>query len=72
MPIPSNLCESCGVCLQSNRTSIAEIVSGLVCGSLLLAVLTLAGYAASQWLDRQEQRFLDYPIWNEPLDSWRP
>jgi hypothetical protein len=47
------------------------MASEVVCGSLLLAVLTLAGYAAYQWIERQDQRFLDYPVWHEPLDSWR-
>ena len=24
-----------------------------------------------QWIDRQEDRFLDHMYWREPLDSWR-
>jgi hypothetical protein len=71
MSIRSDRCEYCGACLRSNRIAIWERVSEVVCGSLLLAVLTLSGYVAYQLIERQEQRFLDSPVWHEPLDSWR-
>jgi hypothetical protein len=70
MPIQNDRCEHCGASLTSNRNSIWETAAAVVGGSLLLAVLMLAGYGTYQWIDRQEQRFLDYPVWHEPLDSW--
>ena len=42
-----------------------------VCGVLLLSILLPAGWMAKQWIDRQEDRFLDHMYWRERLDSWR-
>jgi putative effector of murein hydrolase LrgA (UPF0299 family) len=41
-----------------------------VCGVLLLSILLPAGWMAKQWIDRQEDGFLDHMYWREPLDSW--
>jgi len=40
----------------------------VVCGSLLLAVLVLAGFVAYRWIDRGD--FFENPTWHEPLDDW--
>jgi hypothetical protein len=45
-----------------------EIVANTICGSLLLAVLVLAGFFAYRWIDRGA--FFENPIWHEPLDDW--
>jgi len=34
----------------------------------LLAVLTLAGYAASQWIEREGS--ILQTVWHEPLEDW--
>lgn len=70
MPTRSNRCDLCGASLTSNQISIWEKLAAIVCGSVLLAVLTVAGYGTYQWLERQEHRVLDYPVWHEPLDYW--
>lgn len=46
------------------------MATAVVCGSVLLAVLMLAGYGTYQWIERQEHRLLDYPVWHEPLNDW--
>jgi hypothetical protein len=46
------------------------MAANAVCGGLLLAVLLLAGYDTYQLIERQERRFIDHPVWHEPLDSW--
>jgi len=33
---------------------------------VLIIVLTVAGFGAFQWIENQEHRFLDYPVWHEP------
>jgi hypothetical protein len=39
-----------------------------ICGSLLLAVLVLAGFVAYRWIDRGA--LFENPIWHEPLEDW--
>jgi hypothetical protein len=70
MPVRSDRFDNCGAKLTSNQISIWEKASAVFCGSLFQAVRILAGYSASQWIERQEQRFLDYPVWHDSLDSW--
>ena len=67
-PIRSDRCEHCGAWLSWTRISIRETAANVVCGSLLLVVLTLAAYAAFQWMER-EGSFLQ-TVWHEPLDDW--
>jgi hypothetical protein len=70
MPIRSDRCGNCGATMTSNQISIGEMASEVLCGTLLLAVLILAGYAAYQCMERQGQKLLDGPLWHEPLDTW--
>jgi hypothetical protein len=70
MPIRSDRSEYRGACQPSNRTSVSEMASAVVCGSLFLAVLILAGYAVYQCMERQGQKLLDGPVWHELLDIW--
>jgi hypothetical protein len=67
-PIRSDRCERCGAWLSWTRISIRETAENVVCGSLLLAVLVLAGFVAYRWIDRGA--FFENPIWHEPLDDW--
>jgi hypothetical protein len=67
-PIRSDRCEHCGAWLSWTRISIRETAANVVCGSLLLAVLTLAGYAASQWIEREGS--ILQTVWHEPLEDW--
>jgi hypothetical protein len=67
VPTRSNRCELCGARLTSNQISIWEKVAAIVCGSVLLAVLMVAGYGTYQWLVHQEHRLLDDPVWHEPF-----
>ena len=67
-PIRSDRCEHCGAWLNWPRISIRETAANIVCGSLLLAVLTLAGYAASQWIEREGAMFKT--VCHEPLEDW--
>jgi hypothetical protein len=46
------------------------MAANAVCGILLLAVLTFAGYFADKWLERNGHDVFDSPIWHEPSDSW--
>lgn len=70
MPIRNDRCDLCGASLSSNQTSIWEKIAAVLCGSVLLAVLMLTGYDTYQWIEHQEHRLLDYPVWHEPLDDW--
>jgi hypothetical protein len=45
-----------------------EIVANTICGSVLLAVLVLAGFVAYRWIDRGP--FIENPIWHVPLEDW--
>jgi hypothetical protein len=45
-----------------------EMAANVICGSLLLAVLTLAGYVSYRWMERHVT--FNHPIWHEPLDDW--
>jgi hypothetical protein len=67
-PIRSDRCERCGAWLSRHRIPIRETAENVVCGSLLLAVLVLAGFVAYRWIDRGA--FFENPIWHEPLDDW--
>jgi hypothetical protein len=67
MPIRNDRCENCGASLISNRPSIFEMAGALVCSAVLIVVLTVAGFGAFQWMEHQERRFLEYPVWHEPF-----
>jgi len=67
MPIRNDRCENCGTSLRSNPTSGLERAAALVCGGLLMVVLTLVGFGVFEWMERQEHRFLEYPVWHEPF-----
>jgi hypothetical protein len=67
-PIRSDRCEHCGAWLNWPQISIRETAANVVCGSLLLAVLTLAGYASSQWIEREGS--ILQAVWHEPLEDW--
>jgi len=67
-PIRSDRCEHCGAWLNWPQISIRETAANVVCGSLLLAVLTLAGYAASRWIEREGS--ILQTVWHEPLEDW--
>jgi hypothetical protein len=69
-PLRSDRCELCGASLRPARLSLAEMTANAVCGILLLTVLTLAGYVADKWLERNGHELFDRPVWHEPLDSW--
>ncbi len=68
--LQTDRCEFCGASLRSVRLSIGEVAANAVCGILLLAVLTLAGYIADKWLERNGHDLFEQPVWHEPLDSW--
>jgi hypothetical protein len=42
------------------------MASGVICGSSFPSILAVAGYADHQF---QEQRPLDYPVWNDPFSA---
>ena len=67
----NEVCPHCGAQFTQFRLSLREIVLAAICGSLLLLILVPAGWMAEQWIDRQEDHFLDHMYWREPLDSWR-
>ena len=69
-PLRSDRCEFCGASFRSVRLSVGEMAANAVCGILLLTVLTLAGYIADKWLERNGHDLFDPPVWHEPLDSW--
>ena len=69
-PVWDDRCEHCGARLSSVRVPIRETVAEVICGSLLLTVLTLAGYFAYQWMEREGHRIFVYPVWHEPRDDW--
>jgi hypothetical protein len=54
--------------LTEAAISIWEIVANTICGSVLLAVLVLAGFVAYRWIDRGA--FFENPIWHVPLEDW--
>ena len=66
----SDRCEFCGASLRSARLSIGEMIANILCYTLLLTVLTLAGYIADKLLEREGHEFFEQPVWHEPLDSW--
>jgi hypothetical protein len=47
------------------------MIANTLCGILLLTALTLAGYIADKWLERNGNELFEQPVWHEPLDSWR-
>ena len=67
-PIRSDRCEHCGTILTADPISMWEIVANTICGSVLLAVLVLAGFVAYRWIDRGT--FIENPIWHLPLEDW--
>ena len=67
----NEVCPHCGAQFIPSRLSLREMALAAVCGVLLLSILLPAGWMAKQWIDRQEDRFLDHMYWREPLDSWR-
>jgi len=69
-PLKCDRCEFFGSSLRSIRLSIVEMAANVVCGILLLTVLTLAGYIADKCWERNEQEFFNQPVWHEPLDNW--
>lgn len=66
----SDRCAFCGASMRSARLSIGEMIANTLCGILLLAVLTLVGYIADKWLERNGNELFEQPAWHEPLDSW--
>ena len=66
----SDRCEFCGASLRSARLSIGEMIANTLCGILLLTVLTVAGYVADNWLERNGNELFEQPVWHEPFDSW--
>lgn len=69
-PLRSDRCALCGASLRPVRISFAEMTADVVCGILLLTVVTLAGYIADKWLERSGHELFDRPVGHEPLDSW--
>jgi len=67
-PIRNDRCEHCCAWLSWTRISIRETAANVVCGSLLLAVLTFAGYAAFQWMELEGS--ILQTVWHEPLEDW--
>ena len=67
----NEICPRCGAQFTSSRLALREMALSAVCGVLLLSILLPAGWMAKQWIDRQQDRFLDHMYWREPLDSWR-
>ena len=67
-PIRNDRCEKCGASLRSNPASASEMVAALVCGGVLMVVLTVVGIGVFEWMERQEHQFLDYPVWHEPFN----
>ena len=66
----NEVCPRCGAQFTPSRLSLREMALAAVCGVLLLSILLSAGWMAKQWIDRQEDRFLDHIYWREPLDPW--
>jgi hypothetical protein len=46
------------------------MIANPLCGILLLTVLSLVGYIADKWLERNGREIFEQPVWHEPLDSW--
>jgi hypothetical protein len=69
-PLRSDRCECCSARLRTVRLSKGQMIANTLCGTLPLMVLTLAGYTADKWLERNGNGFFEEPIWHEPLDSW--
>ena len=67
-PIRSDRCEECGASLNSAGIPVMEMAANVICGSLLLAALTIAGFVSYRWMERHVT--FDHPIWREPLDDW--
>ena len=67
VPIRNDRCDRCGASLSSNQTSIWEKIAAVVCGGVLLVVLMLSGFGTYQWMEHQEHRLFDYPVWHEPF-----
>ena len=67
-PIRSDRCEHCGTILTADPISMWEIVANTISGSVLLAVLVLAGFVAYRWIDRGA--LFENSIWHEPLEDW--
>ena len=67
----NEVCPRCGAQFTPSRLSLRETALAAVCGVLLLSILLPAGWMAKQWIDRQEDRFLDHMYWHEPIDPWR-
>jgi hypothetical protein len=70
MPFQSDHRDHHDARLTSTRTSIWEVTTAVVCGSLFLAVFVLAGYIAYRLVEREGHRVFDHLQWHQPLDSW--
>jgi hypothetical protein len=58
----SDVCPRCGARVNASgrsRTSIGQLVAGVVCTSLLLLLIVPTWRLTSQWLEQQEQRVFD-------------
>jgi len=69
----SDVCPRCGARVDTSgrsRTSIGEIVAGVVCTSLLLLLIVPTWRLTSQWLDQREQRVFDHLLWRGPVENW--
>ena len=67
----NEVCPRCGAQFISSGLSLLEMGLAAICGVLLLSILLPAGWMAKQWIERQEDRFMDHMYWHEPLDPWR-
>ncbi len=66
----NEMCSRCGAQFNSSMLSLREMGLAAICEVLLLSIVLPAGWMAKQWIDRQEDRFLDHMYWHEPLDIW--
>ena len=67
-PIRSDRCEHCGANLNPPGISVMEMATNVICGSLLVAALTLAGFVSYRWMECHIT--FDHLIFHEPLDDW--
>jgi len=68
--VPCGACPCCRQQATTNRLSLAELATNVVCAGLLLAILIPAVYLSEQWLDHQCSRVFGNLIWHEHVEEW--
>jgi hypothetical protein len=67
----NNRCKLCGADVaEVPPESLRERILNIVCGVVLLAVVTAVVYGGEQWISVHVHFHLAYPLWHEPLENW--